>query len=98
MWILRYTLAVVENEMNPGVWYNGLSMYINATNCKSRQLIKNVSLGQKNRPGTALDIRALKVAMGLLDFRTLTFKDLTVAEIRRTIAYIAQVQHVFNSL
>ncbi len=56
-----------------------------------------MSLGQKNRPGTALDIRALKVAMGLLDFRTLTFKDLTVAEIRRTIAYIAQVQHVFNS-
>jgi hypothetical protein len=57
----------------------------------------NVSLGQKNRPGTALDIRAMKVAMGLLDFRTLTFKDLTVAEIRRTIAYIAQVQHAFNS-
>lgn len=48
------------------------------------------SSGQKNRPGTAMDITALKVAMGHLDFRTLTFKDLTVAEIRRTIAYIAQ--------
>ncbi len=48
-------------------------------------------LGQKNRPGTAVDVTALKVAMGSLDFRTLTFKDLTVAEIRRTIAYIAKV-------
>ena len=49
------------------------------------------TVGQKNRPGTAQDIIALKSAMGYLDFRTLTFKDLTVAEIRRTIAYIAQV-------
>jgi hypothetical protein len=42
-----------------------------------------------------VDVTALKVAMGSLDFRTLTFKDLTVAEIRRTIAYIAKV---FNQI
>ena len=52
-------------------------------------------IGQQNRPGTAIDITALKAAMAHLDFRTLTFKDFTVAEIRRTIAYIAQVNR-FN--